>query len=154
MGAAGMTMLSTLSSATSVLQKVATHVVGADDPHAHAAAPGGAPPAAAAAKQQQQVEMLKQQLIESAKENDMLARENEQLGAKLAALMAGRQGEADMLAALQGKVALLQQELGAEQAARRQAEQALRQVRVWGCVWGVGTGCSAASFAPAEDQNR
>lgn len=67
-------VFSTLSTASSVLQKVATHVVGADE----------AVPVNKA--QRSQLDLLKEQLISISQENDALVKENEMLTAKFSKL--------------------------------------------------------------------
>ncbi|GIM10869.1 hypothetical protein Vretimale_14478, partial [Volvox reticuliferus] len=110
------TTMSFFTSASSVLQKVATHVAGAEE-------------ATDGAKQKPQVELLKQQLIEVTIENDGLVAEV----ARLKRALEDAEDSAELLQAQSQTAALLRNELTTEQkahdATRREVDKLLAKLR-------------------------
>lgn len=126
----GAGVFSTLSSATSVLQKVATHVVGAEE-------------ANAANKAKPHLDLLKTQLLESAQEVETLTQELSNYKRQLE----DKTQECDMLSAQAAITSLLREELAQEAVARQEAERKLMLASAGLCA---GTNTDAAGTAERD----
>lgn len=129
--AGGRGMGSMLGLGASMLQKVATHVVGSEE-------------ASAANKMKPQLDVLKSQLLVLTQENEGLVQANEELTLQLQRMereLQEKQAELDMAGAGATNATLLKEEFLKEQGARKEAEAKLLKVRACFLPNPYTTGC-------------